>query len=66
MMSSPGKSAKTKAGLRFEPDKSENGNGNTTTSPFINPPMRYLLQVLTNLLQGQLGWHNGFEYHLLF
>lgn len=27
-------SARTNAGRRFEPDKSEKGNGTTTTSPF--------------------------------
>lgn len=43
MISSPGKSAKTNAGLFLDPDKSENGKGIITASPFINFSMHRLL-----------------------
>ncbi len=36
MMSSPFREDKTNAGRRFASDKSENGKGITTISPFIN------------------------------
>ena len=39
-----GKSESTNAGRRFEPERSENGKGITTTSPFTNLAMLYLLQ----------------------
>lgn len=49
-ISLPERSANTKAGRLLEPDKSENGNGITTMSPFINVAMRDLLRESTNLL----------------
>lgn len=48
--SSPGRSANTSAGLRFEADKSEKGNGMTTISPFTNPAIPHLLLSYSNLL----------------
>ena len=51
MMSSLSKSVTTKAGLRFVPDKSEKGNGNTTTEPFTNLPMPHLLPACPSLLR---------------
>jgi hypothetical protein len=51
IMSSLPKSVTTKAGLRFEPDKSEKGNGNTTTEPFTNLPMLRLLPAYPSLLR---------------
>ena len=47
--SSPGRSANTSAGLRFEADKSEKGNGITTISPFTNPAILHLLLSYSNL-----------------
>ena len=47
-ISSPLKSVKTKAGRFLLLDKSENGNGMTTTSHFTNFPMLYLLQESTD------------------
>lgn len=44
--SSPSSSATTKAGRRFEPDRSENGM--TTTSPLTGLPKRHLPPVETN------------------
>jgi hypothetical protein len=44
--------AKTNAGRRFDELKSENGNGTTTTSPFINPAMPYSPPAKTNLWRG--------------
>jgi hypothetical protein len=42
--SSPGKSASTSAGRLLLVDKSEKGNGTTTTSPFTNVAMPRLLR----------------------
>lgn len=42
-ISSPGKSANTRAGRRLLPDKSEKGKGMTTTWPFTNFSMPRLL-----------------------
>ena len=58
-ISSPRRLANTKAGRLLLPDKSENGKGMTTTSPFTNPAMRGLLQGLTNLLPESFRLHNG-------
>ena len=48
----PSSTVKTKAGLFLCCVKSENGNGITTMSPFINLPMLYPLPLKANPLQG--------------
>jgi len=48
--SSPGRSAITKAGRFLLPERSVNGNGIITTSPFTNLPMLHLLQAYSSLL----------------
>ena len=50
IMSSPLRSVRTNAGRLLFPDKSENGKGTTTTSPFTNLSMPPPPLVLTSLL----------------
>ena len=50
IISSPGRSAITKAGRFLLPVRSVNGNGIITTSPFTNLPMLHLLPVYSSLL----------------
>ena len=62
-MSSPGKSAITKAGRLLVPDKSENGKGMTIISPFTNFSMPNLLQVLSSLLPKRFHLRNEFLFY---
>ena len=56
--SSPQRSANTKAGRFLLPDKSVNGNGVITISPFTNPSKTRPPLVLTNLLPIRFGLQN--------
>ena len=53
IISSPIKSATTNAGRFLLPDKSVNGKGIITTSPFTNLPMPHPLPAYPSLLTGQ-------------
>ena len=61
----PERSVRTKAGRLLLPDKSENGNGTTTTSPFTNLSMLRPLQALTNLLPKRFRLQDRFDFCLL-